>query len=332
MVSCIYIESEVRDHHRSREILRRNKSRPVVEINHYGEVFNPRAQNFRLQKSDPALIISSKQQRRVLKTPKAYGIGGYHNYYFSHMLNCVYDCRYCFLQGMYRSAHQVVFINYEDFAEEIRSIASQHGSDPVWFFSGYDCDSLAYEPLTRFTEYFVPLFSEIDNAWMELRTKSTQIRQLLKLQPCPRVVTAFSFTDSYSHGQLERGVPSIGKRIDAIKKLIAAGWPVGLRFDPIIYHDNYQQGFTSLLDEIFAAINPASLHSVSLGAFRLPKNNFKQVSRLYPDEPLFAQKLALNNDIVSYPLEQEGEMMAFCESRLMQMIPPEIYFPCNWHD
>ena len=31
------------------------------------------------------------------------------------MHNCIYDCRYCFLQGMYRSAHYVVFINYEDY-------------------------------------------------------------------------------------------------------------------------------------------------------------------------------------------------------------------------
>ena len=332
MVSCIYVESDIRHHRRAREILKRHKNIPVVEINHYGEVFNPRAQNFRLQKSNPALIIANKHQRHVLKTPKAYGIGGYHNYYFSHMLNCLYDCRYCFLQGMYRSAHQLIFINYEDFANDIRSTASQHGTEPVWFFSGYDCDSLAYEPVTRFAEYFVPLFSEIDNAWMELRTKSTQIRQLLKQQPCPRVVTAFSFTDHHSHKKLEHGVPSIKKRIDAMQTLMQAGWPVGLRFDPIVYHDNYQQSFSALLDEIFAVIEPTRLHSVSLGAFRLPKTNFKQLSKIYPDEPLFAQNLALNNDIISYPLAQEEEMMSFCEDRLMNLIPREIYFPCNWHD
>ena len=332
MVSCIYVESEIRQHPRTLEIIKRLKNTSLIEIDHYGEVFNPKAQNFRLQKSNPGLIIASKHQGQVLKTPKAYGIGGYHNYYFSHMLNCLYDCRYCFLQGMYRSAHQLIFVNYEDFATEISAIATRHGSEPVWFFSGYDCDSLAYEPITRFTEYFIPVFAGLPNAWMELRTKSTQIRQLLRQQPCARVVTAFSFTDHHSHNKLEHGVPSIGKRIDAMQALINAGWPIGLRFDPIVYHSNYQRDFRQLLEQIFVAIDVEKLHSVSLGAFRLPKNNYKQVIKLYPDEPLFAQNLALNNDIISYPLEQEEEMMDFCKHQLLNFIPQDIYFPCNWHD
>lgn len=332
MVSCVYIESEIRQHPRTLNILKRLKNTPLVEIDHYGEVFNPRAQNFRLQKLNPALIIARKHKGQVLKTPRAYGIGGYHNYYFSHMLNCLYDCRYCFLQGMYRSAHQLIFVNYEDFAADISRIAEQHKSEPVWFFSGYDCDSLANEPLTRFAEFFVPVIANINNAWMELRTKSTQVRQLLKLDPCSRVVTAFSFTDQYSHEKLEHGVPSIKKRIDAIRMLAEAGWPTGLRFDPLVYHSDYQQSFERLLDQIFEVIDPKLLHSVSLGTFRLPKSNFKQAHKLFPDEALFAQNLALSNDIISYPPDLEQEMIAFCEQQLLQRVSPDIYFPCNWHD
>jgi spore photoproduct lyase len=332
MVSCVYVESEVRQHPRTLQIIKRLKNTPLIEIEHYGEVFNPRAQNFRLQKSNPGLIIARKHKGQVLKTPKAYGIGGYHNYYFSHMLNCLYDCRYCFLQGMYRSAHQLVFVNYEGFAAEISQIAARYDPEPVWFFSGYDCDSLANDPLTRFVEYFVPVFAELGNSWMELRTKSTQIRQLLKLEPCSRVVTAFSFTDQHSHRKLEHGVASIKKRLDAMLALVEADWPIGLRLDPIIYHSNYQSEFVQLLQQIFSVIDATALHSVSLGAFRLPKNNYKQVHRLYPDEPLFAQNLALDKDIISYPLTLEQEMISFCEQQLLQWIPPEIYFPCNWHD
>ncbi|MFT5975868.1 MAG: spore photoproduct lyase, partial [Gammaproteobacteria bacterium] len=265
-------------------------------------------------------------------TPEGYGLGGKHNYYFSHMLNCLYDCRYCFLQGMYNSAHQVIFVNYEDFDDDITQICAQHKSEPVWFFSGYDCDSLAYEPVTQFADYFVPSFDKIGNAWLELRTKSTQVRQLLKHEPCDRIITAFSFTEQHSHDKLEHGVPSIEKRIDAMQLLVDAGWPIGLRFDPIVYHDNYQVSFSNMLETIFATIDANRLHSVSLGAFRLPKNNFRQVNKLYPDEPLFAQNLTLNNGIVGYPLDQEKEMMRYCEQQLLQHIPAHCYHPCEWHE
>ena len=332
MISCVYIEEEVRQHPRAQQFLKRFKNIPLIEVGHYGEVFNPRAQNFRLQKKNPAIIIASKNKGQVLATPEGYGLGEPNNYYFSHMLNCVYDCRYCFLQGMYQSAHQILFINYEDFEEQIRKIAAQHRDQPVWFYSGYDCDSLAFEPITRFTDFFVPLIASIDNAWMELRTKSTQIRSLLRQTPNPRIVTAFSFTDHYSHRKLEHGVPAISKRIKAMRSLIDSGWPVGLRLDPVVYHQDYQSAFSKLLDEIFYHIDAKELHSVSLGTFRLTKDHFRKLSRLYPEEPLFAQELALNNGIISYPVSQEQEMIAYCEDQLIKRIPEHKYHPCEWHD
>ncbi len=331
MISCIYIETDIRNHPRTQELLQRLRNVPVVEIEYYGEVFNPRAQNFRLQKKNPAIIIAHKNNGHVLTAPQGYGLGSAYNYYFSHMLNCIYDCRYCFLQGMYQSAHQVYFVNYEDFGRQIENLATRHKNQPVWFYSGYDCDSLANEPMTRFTDYFIPLIAGLDNAWMELRTKSTQIRSMLKLEPVSRVVTAFSFSDHYSHAKLEHGVPSISKRIGAMQRLIESGWAVGLRFDPVVYHRHYQAAFVELLDEIFASIDPQTLHSVSLGSFRLTRDHFRRLTQLYPEEPLFAQSLDLNNGIVSYPLEREREMIDFCEAQLMRHIPGETYHPCEWH-
>ncbi len=74
------------------------------------------------------------------------------------------------------------------------------------------------------------------------------------------------------------------------------------------------------------------LHSVSLGSFRLTRNHFRSISRHYPEEPLFAQNMDLNNGIISYPLDREQEMIQFCETQLMQHIPAQSYHPCEWHD
>ncbi len=134
-----------------------------------------------------------------------------------------------------------------------------------------------------------------------------------------------------SHGKLEHGVPSIAKRMDAMYRLIEAGWMVGLRFDPAVYHQDYQSNFIALPNEIFSSIDPILLHSVSLGNFHLTRNHFHGVSRLYPEEPLFAQNMDLNNGIISYPLGLEREMVDFCETQLMKNIPPKTYHPCEWH-
>ncbi|MEM7264113.1 MAG: DNA photolyase, partial [Planctomycetota bacterium] len=85
MIDLVYIEEAVRDHPRTRAILDRVPAATRISCDHYGEVFNRRAQSFRLQKRQPALILANKEGRLVHETPKSYGIGHERNYYFSHM-------------------------------------------------------------------------------------------------------------------------------------------------------------------------------------------------------------------------------------------------------
>jgi len=330
MVDIVYVEHEVREHPRTLEILKRLKNANVVEIERYSEVFNPKSQNFRLQKNNPALIIAKKHKGFVLPAPEGYGVGSDKNYYFSHMLNCLYDCRYCFLQGMYQSANYLLFVNYEDFINEIKQIAQQQPQDNYWFFSGYDCDSLAMEPITHFSDFAVDAFNDIPNAYLELRTKSTQIRHLLTKTPNHKVIPAFSFTDVHSYQQLEKGVPSIAKRLAAMKKLQIKGWTLGLRFDPLVFHPDYQQNFKQLLKEVFHTLDVASIHSVSLGVFRLPKQTFKNMLDLYPQEKLFNQTFDIKNNMISYEQSREDDMMGFCSQELLKYITAEQLFPCQF--
>ena len=83
------------------------------------------------------VFVYDSEGNRLLDAPAGYGLGGEENCYFSHMLNCVYDCGYCFLQGMFRSAHQVLFVNYEDFMRDVDERLEASPNGPVWFFSGY---------------------------------------------------------------------------------------------------------------------------------------------------------------------------------------------------
>lgn len=328
MFSTIYIEKSLLDHPGVNRLLARYPGIPTVPIDRYGEVFNRKAQNFRLQKQKPALIVAKKHSHCVLPAPEGYGLGGLHNYYFSHLLNCIYDCRYCFLQGMYRSAHYVWFINYEDFAREIVEKLELHKNENVFFYSGYDCDSLALEPLTEFVDFFLPVLAGYPNALLELRTKSTQIRNLLARTPQDNCVIAFSFTPDSISNALEHKVPNNHKRIDAIKKLQSKGWKIGLRFDPLIYDDAYLESYQQLFHSIFSALDIDLLHSVSLGAFRLPETFYRNMQKLYPEEKLFATKIAHRAGMVSYQENIEKKLISECEAMLMEFIPKQIYHPC----
>jgi spore photoproduct lyase len=329
MIDIIYVERAILDHERSQRILRRFPSASIIECERYGEVFNPKAQNFRLQKQRPALILAEKHQRRVLPAPQGYAIGADHNYYFSHMLNCLYDCRYCFLQGMYQSANYVCFVNYEDFRDDIRRICAQTPEQAIHFFSGYDCDSLAFEPVTAFGEEFLPWFEALPNAWLELRTKSTQIRHLLARPTMPRCVVAFSLAPDPVAQQVEAKAPPLGKRLEAAARLQQQGWSIGLRFDPIIDQPAFKQIYSRFFQQVFETIDGRRLHSVSLGVFRLPESYFKKIHKLYPEAALLASARCLEDGLVSYGRERQLTMMDDCRTMLLNYIPESILYPCT---
>ncbi len=326
MIAALYVEDAVRSLPRVQKIAQRFASLPVIRCERYTEVFNPRSQNFRAQKKRPSLILAHKFDGLVLPAPEGYGIGGRHNFYFSHMMNCLYDCRYCFLQGMYRSANYVLFVNYEDFLTTIDTQLDTFAGEPVWFFSGYDCDSLALEPVSGFIKQTLPFFAERPNAHLEIRTKSTQIRELLAVEAIPNAVVAFSFTPQALSRRLEHGVPSVDKRIAAMVRLQRHGWRIGLRFDPLIYETNYEALYRDMFIQIFGQVDCDALHSVSIGPFRMPRAYFKNILRLYPDEPLFAGPFENADGLVSYRQDLEDEMYDFCRNQICEYVPESALF------
>lgn len=324
MIDLIYVEAAVSAHPRTLEILRRFPRARIVPCEHYGEVFNRGQQNFALQKQAPALILAKKNNKRVLPVPPGYGLDGADGYYFSHMLNCLYDCRYCFLQGMFRSAHYVLFVNYEDFLHDIRQLA-QSSPKPLWLFSGYDCDSLALEPITGFTQAFVPVAATLDTVMLELRTKSTQIRNLVGrsagLEANNNTVIAYSLNPAAIISAWEHRTPSLDARLKALRQLAAAGWRIALRFDPVILVADFNTVYRTFFEQVAHALGDVAIHSITLGTLRLPPAHFKRIEQLYPDEPLLAAPMSTEQGLVGYAAAERGAILSWCEDKVGRLWP-----------
>jgi len=328
MVDTIYVEQAIAEHHRTEDVLARYPNANRIYIERYGEVFNSHAQNFRIQKQNPSLILAAKQNKKVMPTPAQYETGGGAHYYFSHMLNCVYDCRYCFLQGMLRSANYLLFVNYEEFVSEIQSIAELHRNDnkPAWFFSGYDCDSLAFEPVTRFAEYFVPALKMMPNAVLELRTKSTQIRTLLDRPAQENVVVAYSLSPETVALEVEHGAPTLEKRVNALRRLQQHGWRIGIRFDPVIWHQDFARDYQIMVNQVFDNLDADRIDSVTLGGFRLPKDFYKIIHKLYPEHWMLNAGLQDNKGMVTYRQQIEAETLGAVGEMCVKHVSKEKIF------
>ncbi len=328
VIETIFIEEAIDDHPTTRHILKSLPRAQLIAISRYQEIFNKRHQNFRLQKKNPCLILAKKHENFVLPAPAGFGMNSNLNFYFSHMYNCIYDCRYCFLQGMYSSAHYILFVNYEEFFKSISRTIEKYPDDSLTFFSGYDCDSLAFEKISNFANHTLDFFSDHPSIELELRTKSIVTSPLMKREPVRNCIVAFSLSPKKIANILDKKAPSISRRINALKQLAKAGWSVGLRFDPLIYCADWETMYSELIAEIMHDLNPRSLHSVSYGPLRFPKDMYKKIFTLHPNEKLFSFPMKEKAGIISYGTEIEDLMSKFIKNELNKYTSQNKIFRC----
>ena len=328
MIDTIFIDQEILAHERTKAVLSKFPKSNRVIISRYQEVFNKRTQNFRLQKKQPALILANKHKNFVLPAPAGFGIGAEKNFYFSHMYNCLYDCRYCFLQGMYSSANYVLFVNYEDFYSHIKKTIRNNIDERMTFFSGYDCDSLAFEKISGFVKNTLPIFLGLEDVDLELRTKSVQLEPLLSLEPQQNCIVAFSLMPEELAKCLDNKAPSVSRRIAALCRLAERGWPIGLRFDPLIYSYDWKERYKGLIGPLLEILPDESIHSISYGPLRFPKKMYNEIFKLYPDEGLFSFSMKEAGGVVSYGKSIEDEMSDFLLSQLSDAVSSGKFFQC----
>ena len=322
-VRTIYIEKKVRDHPNTHKIIKNVQSRKIIYCDSYSEIFNTNNQNFRIQKKVPTLILAKKENNFLYKAPKSFTIGYSNNYYFSHMLNCPYDCQYCYLQGSLNSSNYLIFVNYEDFFKAMQYIV-QNNNKVSCFFSGYESDNLALEKVTNFLENFIHNFKHLNKAFLEVRSKSVNIDIFKKIKPISNIIPAFSLNPQFIIDAYEDKTPNLLKRLHAIKVLQEYGWNVGLRFDPLIWFESkyrYQQFF----NQVFSSINILRIHSVTLGNFRMPKDFLKKIAKISPNNQLVQKKLIRqifdNDQDITDKFGRE-----YCLDQIKRYVPEEKVF------
>lgn len=288
--SKVFVEKQVANNPKTIEILNRVKSPEVVELDKIEDVFG-RVKKPYLQKRDSLqLFIGRKEGDLIKPAPDAYGINEGTHFYFIHAYNCIYECEYCYLQGYFNSPDIVLFVNHDEIVEEMTRVyeANKHKGN-VWFHAGEFSDSLALASITNEFEPYWEFFKSHPNAYLELRTKSANVKPIRDLEVLDNIIVSFSMSPEVQIKKFDLKTASLKARLNAIDTLIEKGFTVGLHFDPIIYIDNFQEIYQELMENLSTRIPNKQLKYISLGVVRFSKNSFLEVQRNYPKSELLAE-------------------------------------------
>jgi len=204
--------------------------------------------------------------------------------------NCPMDCGYCFLQEyLADTAPLTAYVNPEAALAELALVLDRHTDRHFRIGTGELADSLALDPLTGLSADLVPFFAARRNGLLELKTKTDAVDGLLALDPKDRVVVSWSLAPPAAVAIAEHGTTaSIAARLAAARRVLAAGYKVGVHLDPMIEHAGWEEGYRDLVAAVAATVPADRLAWVSMGALRFSPGLRTKVRARFPGTALLA--------------------------------------------
>lgn len=321
--SHIYVEDGARSYPITQEILSRFRNSAVIPITHYKDIFNRSHQSFLLQKQAPALILAVKRGRLIYPGARVcQSFGNSHFYYTSNIMNCIYDCEYCYLQGMYPSGNIVLFVNLEDFFEETDGLLSAH---PLYLCVSYDTDLPALEGITGFVRKWTDFAAKRPNLTIEIRTKAAYTPDFGEISVPQNVIYAWTLSPDAVTDGFEHRTPRLDARLRAAKSAVEAGCTVRLCFDPMIYIPDYQKIYAEFYSRVFDGISASDILDVSLGLFRISADYLKAMRKSRAGL-VTSYPYTNSGGVCSYDKIKADEMLSFARNELSKYIEPRRIF------
>lgn len=322
--SYIYLERQLAGSEEAEKVLQHFPDSRVIEIDHYKDVFNRHHQSDSIQHRSQSLILAERRGKRVFPgAPVCQSFGNKHFYYMSVAMNCIYDCEYCYLRGMYPSGDLVLFLNLPDYFEDLRELLQQH---PVYCCISYDTDLAALESVYPFVRTFTEFTESERDLTIEVRTKRGNAGFLDGLTPSERVIFAVTMSPSEIAERFEMGAGSLDARIRTACEILKAGFPLRLCFDPMIFVPGWKGQYREMIDQIFREIDPSSLLDVSVGSFRISEAYLKKLRKQYPCSGILQFPFQNEAGYYHYPDALTEEMEGFLTECLRQCLPEEKIF------
>ncbi len=319
----IYVEERAGNYPLTGEILGKLPNVNIIYINHYKDVFDRKRQNAVLQKEHQSLIIAVREGSRIFRgAPVCQSFGQKNFYYASSMMNCPFDCEYCYLKGMYPSSNMVVFVNLEDYEKDVEEKLKE---GPMYVCASYDTDLIAMNGLTGHADFWKKMALNHSDLLVELRTKAApEIKDDIS-----NVIYAFTMSPEEVVSGFERNTAPIKARISAASYAVRNGAKVRFCFDPVIRIPGWQDAYKRLVEETACLIDYSKLTDVSVGTFRISSDYLNKMRKAYPGSETAWYPYVIKDGVAQYEPDCDRQMQEFVTDLIADHIGREKIFTWN---
>jgi len=207
-------------------------------------------------------------------------------------MGCPFDCSYCYLQQYQNFPGIILPSNTKRFQEYFCGFIKKI-KKPIRIGTGEFCDSLALDDNTNYSLELVPFFAR-QNVLFELKTKSVNINNLLKIRPARNIIVSWSL-NSARVAREELAAASLPQRIAASAKIQKYGYSVAFHFDPVVYYQGWEKDYQNTIEKLYANLKPAFAW-ISIGSLRANRRLKPIVEERFPQSKVFYTELVIGED------------------------------------
>lgn len=312
--SHVYVEEQVKELPLTKEVLSNLPSSKIIYIKHYKDIFNRKKQDYRAQSKSRSLILAANKGNLIFKgSDMCQDHGNSRFFYAAGVMNCLFDCDYCFLKGMYNTADIVLFVNLEDYFDEVKRMLSD---GPMFLSVSYDTDLYALQGIADIPSRWIDLAKDNLDLTIELRTKAHP----KTFVPLGNVIYSFTLSPQKVISSFERGTSSLRGRLDAVKEATDAGCKVRLCFDPLIRVRDWESCYNEFMDTVISGVCWDKVYDISVGTFRISAEYIKKLRRCCPMSEVTEYPFVNSEGYSKYPDEIASTMRSYIVKRLPEVI------------
>ncbi len=167
---------------------------------------------------------------------------------------CPAHCQYCYLAGSLQGPPVIrVYANLPQILENLGQYESI--DRPTSFEVSCYTDPLGIEHLTGSLAECIRYFGTRDQGYLRWVSKFDAVDELLDLPHNGHTRCRVSVNAAAVSQRMEGGTASVKDRLQALRKLAQAGYPIGLVIAPIMPVENWQTQYQQLFEQISSAID-----------------------------------------------------------------------------
>ena len=244
-----YIDPKVLKYDNSKKIIKRLEKLNVPIVNSKKVIIDSGSpeENYAIAKKTIFFTTNGHKKLTSCK-PSA-------DYQFSLSSSCPANCEYCYLQTTQgEKPFMKIFINIEEILEVIQGYIENNSPNITTFECASITDPIALEHLSGNLKRCIEFFGESSKGRLRLVTKFDDVDCFLDIMHNKHTKFRFTINSRYIINNFEHNTSDFNERIEAVKKIAFAGYPIGFLIAPIMIYDNWKEEYKGLIHTLKTAL------------------------------------------------------------------------------